>query len=163
MSICVIIPASGKGIRYGMPKADALLESGLSFSQTIVNTCQSAGLKDIELVRLADCPDMLSGIQTGISRRPGYSHYLIFPVDHPHVMPQSLITLCAKATAHPGKVIRPSYRGKTGHPILIPSSLDLNTDSAVGLAGIIRESGMPIIDIPVDDPGILRNLNHPGD
>jgi CTP:molybdopterin cytidylyltransferase MocA len=163
MSICIIIPASGKGIRYGCPKADALLESGLSFSQAIISTCHAAGLNEIELIREADCLEMLAGIRLGIERRPGYRHYLIFPVDHPFVLPQSLVTICSTASIHPGKIIRPCYLGKPGHPILIPYSLNLNVDSPCGLAGIIRESGMTIIDIPVDDPGILRNLNHPGD
>jgi CTP:molybdopterin cytidylyltransferase MocA len=59
-------------------------------------------------------------------------------------------------------VIRPSCNGKTGHPVLIPSSLDLFIDdNEEGLASIIRTQAKGIIDLPVEDKGILLNINRP--
>jgi len=43
---------------------------------------------------------------------------------------------------------------------LIPACINLdNDDKQQGLKYIIRNSGLPVYDVPVEDDGILKNVN----
>ncbi|MCD8480847.1 MAG: hypothetical protein LRZ88_11985, partial [Candidatus Cloacimonetes bacterium] len=82
------------------------------------------------------------------------------------------IILCAKpetlklliAEIATDTIIKPSYKGRSGHPIIIPSSLDLSIDDdGEGLKGVIQKAALPICYVEVEDFGILRNINRPDD
>ena len=162
LKICAIILASGKGIRFGRPKAEALLETGESFLQRAENLLQDCGLAGIRSVVGRDTPDMLSSLRVGISECPEMDSYLVFPVDFPYVSKETIHSLIQAAWEYPGIVIKPTYRGDKGHPIVIPGSIDLSPEGASGgLAELIYRQGLTVLDLPVDDPGILINVNHP--
>ena len=163
--IIAIIPASGKGSRFGSPKAEALLE-GKTFAETIIETLKAAGLRSIHLASYADTDDMLATLRR--ARRElkdsGAAGYLIFPVDFPFVTADSVLRMIACFRKMPDKVVRPLHKGKPGHPVIIPAALDLEQpDNGKGLRGIIQASAMTIHDLDVNDPGILRNINTPKD
>lgn len=111
-----------------------------------------------------DTPDMLSSLRLGFQENPDYSHYLIFPVDFPYVRASTLQALAKASAAHPAAIIRPTYQGRSGHPIIIPATQDWHLElPQPGLAALIQHSGCDILNLELDDPGILRNINHPGD
>ena len=88
------------------------------------------------------------------------SGYLVFPVDFPFVKPPTVVALVQKHQQNPNAVIRPLYKNNRGHPILIPACINLdNDDKQQGLKYIIRNSGLPVYDVPVEDDGILKNVN----
>lgn len=160
--LCAIIPASGKGSRFGQPKAEALLETGETFLQRVTGLVLGAGVNCIRSVVDRDTPDMLSSLRLGISECPGMDAYLIFPVDFPFVNPETVQSLVDAAQNYPGIVIKPSFQGVKGHPVIIPGNIDLYPeDCSGGLAGIIYRQGLTVLDLPVDDPGILQNVNYP--
>jgi len=161
-NVLAIILASGKGTRFGMPKAEAGFE-GKSFLTLILETLEQVGLGYF-VARYSDTTDMLATLRKaakeindkGISA----TAYLVFPVDFPFVRPETLSTILTVYWQSPEAVIRPVCEGHRGHPILIPANLDLDCDDqGLGLKGIIRNSHLPLIDIPVQDRGILRNIN----
>lgn len=159
--LCVIIPASGKGTRYGEPKATALLETGESFLERIIAICKGADLNEIHPVCDRETPDMLSSLRLGISEQPGFAQYMVFPVDFPFVQSSTIRALLKKCSTDREAVIRPVYLGRNGHPIIIPASLDLSASVFEGgLAALIRNSGLQVTDLVVEDPGILRNVNY---
>lgn len=64
-----------------------------------------------------------------------------------------------------GNVALPSFCGRCGHPVLIPSSLIDSLTSYKGpdgLKGAIKEKGM-VKEIEVDDPGILLSTHRKDD
>lgn len=143
---------------------NALLETGETFLEHILNTCREAGLERLCPVLNRDTPDMLSSLRLGFRENPDCSHYLIFPVDFPYVRASTVQALAKASATHPTAIIRPSHQGRTGHPIIIPASQDWHMDlPRAGLAALIHHSGLDILDLELDDPGILRNINHPGD
>ncbi len=163
--IIAIIPASGKGERFGMPKADAVL-NGQPFIEHIQSTLQEAGVGKVFVARDYDTPDMLSTIKLAVEElSPNQAlGYLIFPVDHPFVSTLTISSLCDAFLAMPDAVFRPSFNGSIGHPIVIPAWLDLAADDfGQGLAGIIRSQVCSVIDLPVDDDAVQRNVNYPKD
>jgi len=143
-----IILASGKGSRFGMPKSEASFE-GLLFSQKISQSLMEAGIKDIILADDLETESMLDTLRESIRTLPEKPDcYLIFPVDHPFVLPETITALLQVAIANPDCVIKPEYRGLRGHPILIPAELDLSAPEHDNLRDIIRYSGLGTIIVP---------------
>ncbi len=163
--IIAVIPASGTGGRFGGPKVDARIGS-VTFAERIVATLRQAGIRQIHIARNLDTPDMLATLRLALqeARTPEAKACLVFPVDHPFVKPNTVISLCAAWKARPDTVFRPTFQGRPGHPVLIPLWLDLMADDqGQGLAGIIRSQACSVIDVPVDDEAVLRNVNYPRD
>ncbi len=161
--ILAIIPASGKGERFGMPKADAEID-GISFAEHITGLLRAGGVANIVLARYPDAPDMLSSIKRAVSEHPGYQAWLIWPVDHIFVRPATLQALLGGWTARPDAVIRPVFNGRNGHPVIVPAWLDMDAEHhGQGLAALIRDQVCTVIDVPVEDIGILRNVNRKED
>lgn len=163
--IIAIVPASGQGTRFGGPKSEVKIE-GQTFAERIESTLREAGIEQIRIARDLDTPDMLATVRETIADlEPKQAKgYLIWPVDHPYVLAQTVKTMCSMSLIMPLAIICPSYQGKYGHPVLIPANLDLNSgDQHCGLAGIIHSGDYTVIELPVEDPGILRNINHPQD
>lgn len=162
--LCAIILASGKGSRFGMPKAEALLDTGETFLSHIRSVITQSGITEIKEIIGRETPDMLSSLRLGVSEAPSVKGYLVFPVDFPFVLPETINMLTAAYLACPDCVIRPEYQGRSGHPIIIPGTTNLFSDATEGgLAGIIRRQGLRIVDVPVSDPGVLRNVNYPSE
>lgn len=64
------------------------------------------------------------------------------------------------------EISSPSYQGKEGHPVLISSAIIpmlLSYDGADGLRGAIEYSNKKIMQVPVDDEGILLHVNTAND
>lgn len=161
--LLAIIPASGQGQRFGMPKADAEID-GSSFAEHITGLMRAGGVENIVLARYPDSPDMLSSIKRAVSGHPGFKAWLIWPVDHIFVRPATLQALLDTWTAMPDAVIRPVCEGRFGHPVIVPGWLDLGADhQEQGLAGLIRAQVCTRIDVPVEDIGVLRNVNRKED
>lgn len=158
--LLAIIPASGQGSRFGIPKADAEID-GNSFAEHITGLLRSGGVENIVLARYPDSPDMLSSIKRAVSEHPGFKSWLIWPVDHIFVRPATLQALLDTWTAKPDAALRPVCDMRYGHPVIVPAWLDLDADHHdQGLAALIRTQVCTLIDVPVEDIGILRNVNH---
>lgn len=163
--ITAIIPASGRGERFGGPKADAVLGSS-TFLERIQTTLAAAGISNVSVAQVFGTPNMLATLRRAVRELSPSSTkaYLIFPVDHPFVLPETVIALCEAWISNPDAVYRPAYQGRTGHPVLIPAWLDLEqNDQGQGLAGIIRNQACTVVDLPVEDFAVIRNINTPKD
>jgi len=74
--------------------------------------------------------------------------------------------LTAFSNAPTGSIIAPTIDGARGHPVIfsacyLPDLKNLNGDR--GALKIINANSRLAIDVPVDDPGILQDIDHPGD
>jgi CTP:molybdopterin cytidylyltransferase MocA len=165
MHIIALIPAAGKGSRYGMPKVDALY-NGITFSQMILNTLQSAGIETSYIIRDIETPDMLASLKVGMntfhSQAVHPDGWLIWPVDHPTVKAETVKLLIQFFATHTNSVIIPCHNSHSGHPIIIPASLALpDYPLPNGLKDVIMLSHFPVHHVEVDDPAILHNINTP--
>lgn len=163
--LIAVIPASGRGGRFGQPKAEARYE-GKAFAEHITSTLQEAGIEDVFVAVGYATPDMLATLRQAIKDlgREGVKGYLVWPVDHPFVSKDTVLSLVKAWQELQDAVIRPLHQGQSGHPIIIPAWLDLNKDDAgQGLAGLIRAQACTVIDVPVEDGAVLRNINYPKD
>lgn len=80
------------------------------------------------------------------------------PVNTPMFTPDTIINMMACSA----QIISPSYRGKTGHPLLISSELIpqiLEHDGNMGMRGALQSMGIERQKIEIDDEGILLDLD----
>lgn len=87
----------------------------------------------------------------------------LWPVDHPNVEASTLRALISALMHH--DAARPVYRGRGGHPPLIARSLFARLAACADIDGGARAvlAAADTIDIPVDDPGCVRDIDTPAD
>jgi CTP:molybdopterin cytidylyltransferase MocA len=93
---------------------------------------------------------------------------LLWPVDHPHVGAATIERLLAELAAAPDRVAAiPTRAGRGGHPPAIRRALwpALAACGARpdGARGVIAAVGPAAIRIEVDDDGVVRDIDEPGD
>lgn len=110
---------------------------------------------------------MFSSVLCGLkSLESGHSSCFIHPVDIPLVREHTVSKLIDSFRAHPGCVIRPCFRNRRGHPVLIPSGffksiIDYHRDG--GLRAALLPLASRSVLVEVDDEGILLDVDNPED
>jgi molybdenum cofactor cytidylyltransferase len=125
-----------------------------------------AGMPDVKIVFNSRYEEgMSTSIQAGIRALPAeISGAVLFLVDHPVVA----FTTIEKLIEHfrPGAIVVPVYGGRRGHPVLFSADtlqeiLTLAPD--VGANTVLRRDPGRVIEVAVDDPGILKDIDTPED
>lgn len=183
MTLGAVVPAAGLSRRMGREKA--LLPFGRStILGTVLSKLASAGVERVvvvvrpdltqvaEVARAAGAEvvvnrrpegEMLESIRLGAAALPAdLDSFFVWPADHPAVLASTLERLAARAAR--GRAVLPVYRGKRGHPALV------GADLRSGIAGISEHGGLrrlwrdradAVEEVPVEDPGVLENLDDP--
>ncbi len=84
------------------------------------------------------------------------------PGDHPEVALATLTILANRTLKQSVQAIIPEYRGRGGHPVLIPPAVleVLAADACpAGLGDFWRANPELCIRVPVDDPAIVRDID----
>jgi len=185
------ILAAGAGTRLGgVAKASLTLRDGRTFLESIVATAREVGLADAVVVIAKPFGDavaaagralglvpvenpapergMASSVAAGFETLrslagPEVRAAWLWPVDHPAVAPATLRTLVASLADHAGA--RPTFGGRGGHPPLIARTLWPSLASCVAVYGGARTvlAAADVLDIPVDDRGVVRDVDTPAD
>jgi len=103
---------------------------------------------------------MFSSIQTGLTEAQG-SPILLLPADMPFVT-SATVRAVAQECARRDDVVVPIFQGRRGHPLGLPIKLrdHLLAQPATGsLRDALRAIGAMTIELPVDDAGILRDVD----
>lgn len=188
--ICAVVLAAGGGERFGMPKALAEID-GRSLAEIGATTCASAPLDEVIVVtgaRSSDVAERMARVRgapvrcvenaawrdgrTGSLQAgwPEGAHALVFPVDHPAVRLvtlDALIGVFGYAAASPDVVVPAIEREgarRRGHPILLASRLRPEV-MALGPDQPLRDlvRAREVLEVPVDDEGILLDVDLPAD
>ena len=185
--ICAIVLAAGDSLRMSRPKP--LLElNGKTFLEVICNNIRSSGLSDTTVVfgryaksimlgwrsdgeRVVINPEpekgQISSLRTALKRLPADAEsVLVALVDHPLVNLSTYRELmdCWKHNAD--SIVIPRFRGKRGHPVMLPRSvwpLCFEGPADIGLHWVIHHESVKVIDLEVNDKNILKDIDTPGD
>ena len=174
---CVIL-AAGKSVRMGFWKMMALIQGKPLIRRTCdtaLNVCDRIILvsgfrhtelencfldrEEIQVVRNRDFEQgMFSSVQTGVAHVESDPFFLI-PGDLPLVFSETYRKLLEEFR---GRVVIPLYRGKTGHPVLLPLAVKDQICSGSRFA-TLRDilNRAPWDSFEVDDPWILRDADVP--
>lgn len=173
-----IILAAGEGKRMGKPKLFCAYRDKF-FLQMITDSLPEGLLPPVVVIRseykeaaekifpfinqwgINPDPEkgMLSSIICGITYQKA-EYYFIIPVDFPFVKKSTYQKLLQECFRNKTSVIKPSFQGKRGHPIIIPSVLiNRITPKDSTLKDIINNSELKKITVDTDDAEILNNIN----
>ncbi len=90
--------------------------------------------------------------------------WLLAPADMPHLAPEIVNQLLAAHPRYPAAIVVPTLAGKRGHPVLFPWQLAREIDQLSAHEGVNRLlKRHPVIELPVEEPGILTDLDTPAD
>jgi molybdenum cofactor cytidylyltransferase len=190
MSTAAVVPAAGKGARFGGAKllADVdgdpllvrtircLLDGGIDRVIVVVEaggaveqaSTGHAVFADTR-VRLVPNPEpergMFSSIQVGLAAADA-DRVLVLPGDMPFVRPDTVAAVVDAARTRPGTVVSPRHGGRRGHPIALPATICRavqGAESASNLKTVLDRLAPPREALNVDDPGVLRDVDVAGD
>jgi molybdenum cofactor cytidylyltransferase len=110
---------------------------------------------------------MFSSVKAGISRlKHGHKAFFILPVDIPLVRIATIKRLMDIAGENTERIIYPVFKGKRGHPPLIPSGLApavLGWGESGGLKTALRSQEKLAVEVNVPDSNILFDIDTPDD
>lgn len=170
----------------GTPKA-LLTVCGMTFAERIAHEAAAASIGDTVIVLGSEHERIQASIGTEAGRivvngawQTGRlssiiagidaldparcSGALIWPVDHPLVSAITVRAMASAFSASPTRIVIPSHHGRRGHPIILPSGLFEEVRHApgdLGLRAVVRAHADCVCVVPVDDAGILINIDTP--
>jgi molybdenum cofactor cytidylyltransferase len=182
MSVVAIVPAAGKAERFGGEKLVvdikgepllnwtlwSLLDGGVG--KVVVVTAPARiqqgqtddGPQGVPGGQCRPFRGMLSSVKTGLSIVSG-DPLLFLPADMPFIN-SSTVTAIVTACIRRQRVIVPVHHEQRGHPIAVPGLLRRQILSAPAEATLKDALGdAERIELPVSDPGILRDVDRPAD
>jgi molybdenum cofactor cytidylyltransferase len=181
-----LLLAAGRSRRFGADKLAAPLADG---TPVVVRTARSlcaAGHPVLAVVRsegsavaallaavpdivLSPCPDADLGIGRslawGVARSADAGGWLVCLGDMPFVRPETLSRV-ADALRAGASIAAPVHAGRRGHPVGFARCWRealLALDGDTGGQVILRAHPEALTLVPVDDPGVLRDLDLPED
>jgi len=183
MGIGAIVLAAGKSERMGRPKAlmpfrgrtflegilGAIAESKIQYTVTVLGHNHAFIQANVTLENVVVNPvyekGMITSLQAGIQALPReVEGALIFLVDHPVIQTRTINALIASFMA--GRIVLPTFQGRRGHPVLFARSvLDevMALPESSGANTVVRRDPGRIIEVALDDPGILIDVDTPAD
>ncbi len=188
-----VLPAAGASLRMGRPKlllpfrgaplvaavVDALRTGGVEAivlvtapeDEDLRSWARQAGVATA--VNPEPARGMLSSIQEGVDALGGADALarrsavlLVSPADLPDLRAESVVELLARMTAAGAPLAVPVHQGRRGHPLalapaLIPEIFTL--DPAVGLKQLRDRHAAELLEVAVDDPGVVMDVDTPED
>ncbi|MBI5075842.1 MAG: nucleotidyltransferase family protein [Nitrospirae bacterium] len=169
-----------------MEQLKQLLPLGsLTAIEHCINTILSAGVTDIVVVTgrhgdevsaaigylpvtLARNPDtgsdMAASVRVGLNAlKDRASSVLVFPVDHPLVLPDTIKALLARHQKNLEAIIIPSYNRRRGHPTLFPHVIIQEIFEKRNLRDIVSSHDSLIDYLSVEDRGVVLDMDTPED
>jgi CTP:molybdopterin cytidylyltransferase MocA len=191
MPSIAIVPAAGKGERFGGGKLLTAVD-GVPMIERTVRSLLDGGVASVVVVLAPDSDvaaagpkipalgdrrvrsvinsdpsrGMFSSIQAGLQTVVDRTNViLVLPADMPFVRAATVgaILTAARQSAEP---MSPTYNGRRGHPLALPACLRaalLAVDPRESLNDALRVLTLPRQELPVDDPGILRDIDRRDD
>jgi len=183
-----ILLAAGESRRMGSAKA-LLYYQGQTFIERICQAFLTAGVDELIVVLGARADKLrsalpvhpalrvvvnpryfqgqLSSLMTGIGALvPESEAAVVNLVDHPLVSADTIKTLISSFRESPLPILIASYQGKRGHPVVFSSQVYgeiLAAPLDQGAKVVVRKDPTRVREIPLDDPGILADIDTPED
>jgi len=179
--LAAVVLSGGKSERMGSPKA-LLQYRGQTFLERILAAIDSSAIDRVVVVAghhyemivsaspgvaVVFNPDyekgMSTSVQAGIRALPAeVTGAAIFLVDHPMVDRKTIDSLLSRL--RPGLIIVPVHGGRRGHPVVFAADLfgeifDLSSEQ--GLHTVVRKKRDRVVEVNVEDAGILLDIDTP--
>ena len=107
---------------------------------------------------------LLAGLQQ--ADRPGIRALMVVPVDAPLVTSDTVATLLAAFSATGAPILRATFEGRNGHPVVFSRAVfdELRAaDPRVGAKAVLRAHASTIVNVDVVDPAVIGDVDTPED
>jgi molybdenum cofactor cytidylyltransferase len=107
---------------------------------------------------------ILSGLEE-VEKSPAEG-CLVLPVDHPDVSPEIVDLLIGRYEQTPRPILLPVFQGRRGHPVLFSRAVFdeiRRAPESVGARQVVWDHQGDLLEVEVQDPGIGRDVDTPGD
>lgn len=181
MKVVALLLAAGSSRRFGGDKLRApyrgrpLVEHALGaltgctgIAETLLvvrpDTPPAAGRPGVRIVPNPDWAlGMGTSLRAGVAAAPAdVDAFLVALADMPGVSTALVASLIARWAAARDHVVLPVHRGHRGHPVILPARFRdalLSLHGDVGAREILRANADAVDEIPVDDPGVLFDVD----
>jgi len=91
---------------------------------------------------------------------------LVMPVDIPRVRPDTIAAALAAFIRRDAPIVRMMHRGRHGHPVIFRATLFdalRAADPSIGAKAVVRAYADQVLNVEVDDPGVLHDVDVPED
>lgn len=183
-----ILLAAGESRRMGSPKA-LLHYQGQTFIERLCAAFLAAGVDELIVVLGARAEEIgralpvhpairsvvnsryfqgqLSSLMVGIGAlSPDSEAAVVNLVDHPLVTAETINALLSSFHETPLPILIASYQGRRGHPVLFSRQVYgeiLAAPLDQGAKVVVRKDPARVRELPLDDPGILADIDTPED
>ena len=108
--------------------------------------------------------DMASSIRAGRDALDdGFSGVIVALCDYPLVASSTVEVLLCLHTFFPDGIITPKHQDSRGHPLLFARAILDELGAGMTLRDVMRREPARVYEVPVDDPGILIDMDTPED
>lgn len=112
--------------------------------------------------------DMAVSLKVGFSAAAApRDFFLTSPADHPGICSGTVARLARDFDpADPNRILVPRCNGRRGHPVLLPGDAGARVTAAPPgwtLRDLVRGGLYPVVEVEVDDPGVLADVDTPAD
>jgi molybdenum cofactor cytidylyltransferase len=162
--------------RHPLPNGESLLDASVAlyaaaFERLVVvlrpeDDLLAAVPAAVRVVRCADAHlGMGHSLACGARAAEGWSQVFVALADMPWVRAETLRALQATLAEAPADaIVQPVYQGKPGHPVgfgatHLPALTRMSGDA--GARELLATAGDRLVRVPVDDPGVLQDLDTP--
>ncbi len=188
---CAILLCAGQGLRFKKTRNEVKLLAHLPDGQTVVaasaaNLLQAVGRvfavvagdnRCDELIRtLDDCgcqvvlnhqaaTGMGGSIAVGVMASEFADGWLLALGDMPYLQPATIKKIAALGQ-QTQQIIVPTFNQQRGHPVFFPSSFHaqlLALQGDTGARSVVLENAEKVLEIAVDDSGVLLDVDVPND
>jgi molybdenum cofactor cytidylyltransferase len=185
MKIQALLLAAGASRRFGADKLLVRIADGVPVGIAAAGNLLAAGCDVLAVVRETDrgigpplaalgvqvvgCTDARGGLghslACGVRASRHADGWLIALADMPFVRPASIAAVVG-ALAAGAEIAAPTIHGRRGHPVGFGGRwradlMDLRGDQ--GARALLAQHADRIVSVPVEDSGILRDLDRPSD
>ena len=181
MTAGVVLLAGGSASRFGSDKRLRVLADGRTLLMAALDSirraelpllvCLGAADHDLELtlrhegIHCTRCPDSRQGMGATLANGIGavaqsWDGVLVGLADMPSIRPDTYLRIRDQLRAN--RIVIPTHGGKRGHPVgfdrgFFPELLALEGDR--GARGVLSAHPEAVLEIAVDDPGILLDVD----
>ena len=184
LGVAAILLAAGKSSRMGSCKQllplgettvisrclDTLQRGGVSIIVVVVSEGGQEVAKAAEngsalvVVNRERDGDMASSVRTGRDALgAGFSGVIVALCDNPLVDPATIESLVRQHAMFPDCIIAPRHQEYRGHPLLFARKILDELEKGMTLRDLMRQDPARVQDAPVEDPGILIDMDTPED
>ncbi len=180
-----MVLAAGSSTRMGRPKLLVSL-AGRPILERVLDALRRTDVDEIVVVLGPDAdrirsetslsglrtilnPDAAQGMSTSLragvrAAAPSSEAFLMVLGDQPLVAPATVNAMLARWKSTGARILVPTYRGVRGNPVLLHRSLAGEIEAVtgdMGCRGVVRAHNAEVLEVPVEDPGVLIDLDTP--